>query len=93
MAYQPQPQRRPFFMHVVMLILGAVAVVYMLNPTLGIDFLPDNLPLIGNMDEGGAMILLLGVLRYYGLDLTGLFGPRTAPRQNPPSVSPEQKRT
>jgi hypothetical protein len=80
-------------MHLIMLFLGAVAVLYMLNPTLGIDLLPDNLPLLGNMDEGGAMILLLGVLRYYGLDLTGLFGPRIIQRQSPPPASAEQKRT
>jgi hypothetical protein len=95
MANQPQPQTqsRPFFMHLIMLFLGALAVLYMLNPTLGIDLLPDNLPLLGNMDEGGAMILLLGVMRYYGLDLTGIFGPRIIQRQNPPPTSAGQKRT
>jgi hypothetical protein len=39
------------------------------------------------------MILLLGVLRYYGLDLTGLFGPRLIQRQSPPPANTEQKRT
>lgn len=41
-------------------LLGAI---YILNPTAGvIEFLPDNLPLIGNLDEGVAFTLL-----WYGL--------------------------
>lgn len=36
---------------------------YILNPTAGlIEFIPDNIPLIGNMDEGAAFMLL-----WYGL--------------------------
>lgn len=41
-------------------IIGlGVSVLYMLNPTAGFDFLPDILPLVGNLDEMGATILLL----------------------------------
>jgi len=43
--------------------LSAVGVVYILNPTLGVfEFLPDNLPIIGNLDEGLAYLLV-----YYGI--------------------------
>ena len=41
----------------------AIGFVYMLNPTAGfIEFIPDNFPLVGNLDEGAAMLLL-----WYGL--------------------------
>ena len=37
--------------------LGLVGLVYVLNPTFGIfELIPDNLPIIGNLDEGLAYI-------------------------------------
>jgi Protein of unknown function (DUF1232) len=37
-----------------------VSIIYLLNPTAGfLELLPDNLPLIGNIDEGAAGALLL----------------------------------
>lgn len=54
------------------LVLGGIALLYIANPTAGIiEFLPDNTPLLGNLDEGGAIILLLNCLRCFGFDLTG----------------------
>jgi uncharacterized membrane protein YkvA (DUF1232 family) len=36
------------------------SVVYIINPTAGfLEFIPDNLPLIGNLDEAGATALLI----------------------------------
>ena len=56
------------------LALAAVAVIYLLNPTAGfIELLPDNLPIIGNLDEATAVLILLNTLRHYGLDLTRLY--------------------
>ncbi|MAS35015.1 MAG: hypothetical protein CL610_13480 [Anaerolineaceae bacterium] len=58
-----------------MFVLGiaAVAVLYLINPTAGIlEFIPDNLPLVGNLDEAGAVLILTNVLAYYGLDLNRL---------------------
>jgi len=44
-------------------ISALLSVVYILNPTAGfIEFLPDNIPLIGNLDEGAATIAI-----WYGL--------------------------
>ena len=44
-------------------LLGLVGVVYVLNPTAGLfELLPDNLPIIGNLDEGLAYLLV-----YYGV--------------------------
>ncbi len=37
-------------------LFSIVGFIYILNPTSGIiELLPDNLPLIGNLDEGGAL--------------------------------------
>ncbi len=33
--------------------------LYLMNLTLGLDLIPDVLPLVGNLDEAGATVLLL----------------------------------
>jgi|LDZU01.1.fsa_nt_gi uncharacterized membrane protein YkvA (DUF1232 family) len=44
---------------VVIYLTGIVGLVYLLNPTLGVlELIPDNLPIVGNLDEGAAAILL-----------------------------------
>lgn len=55
------------------LILGIICLVYLINPGAGvIELLPDNLPIIGNIDEGLAMTGLLMALSNMGLiDLRG----------------------
>ncbi len=53
---------------------GLMALFYLLNPTLGVfEFLPDNLPLVGNVDDATAAMVLIAALRYFGWDLSGLF--------------------
>lgn len=48
----------------VVYVLAAVGLVYVLNPTAGIfELLPDNIPGLGNIDEGLAYLLV-----YYGLN-------------------------
>lgn len=43
--------------------LSLLGLIYILNPTFGlIEFIPDNLPIIGNLDEGAAFLLV-----FYGL--------------------------
>ena len=48
-------------------LLSALGLLYLLNPTAGlIEFLPDNLPLIGNLDEGVAVLLVLaGLVEFF----------------------------
>lgn len=48
-------------------VLAVVGLIYILNPTMGlIEFLPDNLPIIGNLDEGVAFMLLwAGLVEYF----------------------------
>ncbi len=43
------------------IILAAVfSVIYLANPTGGfIEFIPDNIPIIGNIDEAGVTMLLM----------------------------------
>ncbi len=54
-------------------LAGALALLYLANPTAGFfELLPDNLPLVGNLDEGAAVLLLTNVLAWYGHDLNRL---------------------
>ncbi|TEU16544.1 MAG: DUF1232 domain-containing protein [Anaerolineales bacterium] len=40
-------------------MLAALGLVYILNPGAGvIEFIPDNLPIVGNLDEGAAFLLI-----------------------------------
>jgi hypothetical protein len=47
-------------------VAAAIGLIYILNPTMGIfEFIPDNLPLIGNLDEGVAFLLIwFGLVEY-----------------------------
>ena len=55
------------------LVVGCVALVlgiYLLNPTFGVfELLPDNLPIVGQLDEVAATTGLLACLSYFGIDL------------------------
>jgi len=48
-------------------VMGVIAVIYILNPGFGfIELLPDNLPIIGNLDEGGAtMAIWYALVEYF----------------------------
>ena len=58
-------------------LLGLLSVIYLLNPTAGFfELIPDNIPIIGNLDEAAAVALLLMCLRYFGYDLPNIFNPK-----------------
>jgi len=58
-------------------LLGLFSVIYLLNPTAGFfELIPDNIPIIGNLDEAAAVALLLMCLRYFGYDLPNIFTPK-----------------
>ncbi len=41
-------------------MMAGIGLIYLLNPTAGIlEFIPDNIPFIGNLDEGVAVMLIL----------------------------------
>ncbi len=76
---------RRLFKEMMIIGLAVIALVYLLNPTLGVlELIPDNLPLIGNLDEAGATLILLNTLRYYGLDLNRLYGRARDDKRLPP---------
>ncbi len=52
------------------LLLGAISALYLLNVTAGVvEIIPDNFPLIGNLDEATATFLLLNCLAYFGVNI------------------------
>lgn len=55
--------------------IGFLAFIYLLNPTFGVfEFIPDNIPFIGNLDEATAAFLVISALAYFGYDLRDVFG-------------------
>ena len=59
---------------IVVFCVGILATIYILNPTAGLfEIIPDNLPLVGNLDEAAAVALLLMCLSYFGIDLPNIF--------------------
>jgi uncharacterized membrane protein YkvA (DUF1232 family) len=59
---------------IVMLVLMAISVAYLMNPTAGmVELIPDIVPGIGNLDEAGATALLIACLGYFGFDISRMF--------------------
>ncbi len=57
-----------------MMFLLTVAIIYLINPTFGLfEFLPDNLPLVGNLDEGLATTIIVYCLNYFGFEMPNFF--------------------
>ena len=53
--------------------LGVFSTIYLLNPDAGwIEFIPDFIPGIGNLDEAAAVLILLRCLSHFGIDLSFL---------------------
>ncbi len=54
--------------------LGCLSLVYLANPTAGVfEFLPDNIPVLGNIDEGAACYLLYSCIEYFRGREIGIF--------------------
>ena len=55
-------------------VIGFMSLLYLLNIGVGvIELIPDNIPIVGNLDEATATILLINYLRYLGIDLFNIF--------------------
>jgi hypothetical protein len=75
----PKKTRGGWVKAIFVAIVGILSTIYLVNPTLGVfELIPDNLPIIGNLDEGAATALLLSSLAYFGWDLRTLFGRRNS---------------
>ena len=60
--------------NVVVIILGILSMLYILNPGAGIlELIPDNIPILGNLDEATAVMIFLACLRYFGIDIGNIF--------------------
>ena len=56
----------------IIIFLGVIGAIYLLNFTFGIvEILPDNLPLVGNIDEGVASLLVIAALKEFNIDVVG----------------------
>ena len=64
---------------------AGVPAPYLANPTLGVlEFIPDNLPLLGNLDEFTATAIVISGLNFFGVNigwLASIFGPGLSRRQ------------
>lgn len=54
------------FVSLIWAVIGIVSVIYLTNFTFGIiEVLPDNLPLVGNLDEALVTLGLLGSIKFF----------------------------
>lgn len=59
--------------HVTMFTVGVFCVLYLMNLLFGVvEFIPDTVPFVGNLDEAAVTAILLGVMAYFGLDTSAL---------------------
>jgi len=55
-------------------LTGIISFLYLLNIGAGvIELIPDNIPVIGNLDEAAATVILINYLRYLGYDILSYF--------------------
>lgn len=53
---------------------GILSLMYLLNIGVGIiELIPDNIPVIGNLDEATATVVLINCLRYFGVNWFDIF--------------------
>lgn len=64
--------------------LGIFSLLYLFNLTFGgLEFIPDTLPIVGNIDEFTAVVLLANALKYFDIiDLTSIFKRNSASGTN-----------
>lgn len=73
---EKEKKERKLFKKTSIAFAGIIALIYLMNPGAGIfEFLPDNLPIVGNLDEAGATALLLSSLAYFGVNIHSIFKP------------------
>ena len=73
---------------IIVALVGIISALYLFNFGLGfIELIPDNFPIVGNLDEAAATALLLSSLSYFGIDLFNIFKKDT--KDKPPETKPE----
>jgi hypothetical protein len=67
--------------------------LYLLNPTAGIfELIPDNFPIVGNLDEAAALLLVLGTMSYLGMHLPEFLERWTQPAPRLPASTEDRDR-
>ena len=73
MPEQTPPSQHPLWARILAGLILVLGLIYIGNPTGGVmELLFDNLPLVGNLDEGLAAYLILMTLRYLGVRVPGI---------------------
>ncbi|MDY6876785.1 MAG: DUF1232 domain-containing protein [Chloroflexota bacterium] len=73
MTEQPQPPQHPLWSRIMAGLILVLSIIYIGNPTGGVvELLFDNLPVVGNLDEGLAAYLIMMALRYLGVRVPGI---------------------
>lgn len=79
----PPEEKRNVLTSLIVGGIGVVSALYLFNPTAGVlELIPDNIPVIGNLDEAAAAAMLISVLSYFGVDLGNLFGKARRAKKN-----------
>jgi uncharacterized membrane protein YkvA (DUF1232 family) len=64
------PAGQPTWARAVAWLTVVLGGIYLINPTAGIfELLPDNLPVVGNLDEAAVVLVMLAAMRYLGVHL------------------------
>jgi hypothetical protein len=62
-----------YIRHSIVFCIGILCAAYIMNLGLGIvEFIPDNIPIIGNLDEAAATLILINCMAYFGLDIRNI---------------------
>jgi uncharacterized membrane protein YkvA (DUF1232 family) len=78
--------------NILVVLAGLLSLVYLLNPTAGVfELIPDNFPIVGNLDEAAAVAIILAAFRYYGIDLTTFLGRGVKGRPQSPGKDNDSK--
>ncbi|MCB1232112.1 MAG: DUF1232 domain-containing protein [Verrucomicrobiae bacterium] len=75
----PPKKERSVINNLIVGAVGVISAVYLFNPTAGfLELIPDNIPVVGNLDEAAAAAMLISALAYFGIDIGRLFGRSSA---------------
>ena len=87
----PMPRQQPGWAKTLAWTTIILGILYLINPTAGfIEFLPDAIPGIGNLDEAAVVFLILAAMRYLGWRLPDFIEEWTLRPQLAAPKKPEQ---
>lgn len=78
--------------HLLAAALGLLSAIYLLNPGAGgVEFISDIFPVVGNLDEATALLILIRCLAHFGVDLSFLTRFRKTEPTQPQSAAPRRE--